>query len=201
MGNREQLLDGAVRCLYEKGYAHTTARDVAAAAGVSLAAIGYHFGSTEALLGAALHRAVAEWGEEIERALGGSDLPAATGDEFWARFEAVWARVIDSVRSRPELWSTQLEVVAELHRRPQRRELFAAAQDEGRAGLAALFEGATPGPAGDGDPARAALVGGFYQALLTGVVVQHLTDPARALGPAELARALRAIATRAGAAG
>ncbi|MGH4006514.1 MAG: TetR family transcriptional regulator, partial [Pseudonocardiaceae bacterium] len=44
MGNREDLLAGAKRCLYEKGYGRTTARDIAAAAGgVSLAAIGYHF--------------------------------------------------------------------------------------------------------------------------------------------------------------
>ncbi len=35
---------------YDKGYARTTARDIATAAGVSLAAIGYHFGSKEELL-------------------------------------------------------------------------------------------------------------------------------------------------------
>ena len=36
--------------MLEKGYARTTARDIASAAGVSLAAIGYHFSSKEALL-------------------------------------------------------------------------------------------------------------------------------------------------------
>ena len=50
MGNREDLLAGAKRCLYEKGYASTTARDIATASGTSLAAIGYHFGSKEALM-------------------------------------------------------------------------------------------------------------------------------------------------------
>ena len=35
MGNREDLLAGAQRCLYEKGYARTTARDIASASGVS----------------------------------------------------------------------------------------------------------------------------------------------------------------------
>ena len=29
MGNREDLLAGAKKCLYEKGYARTTARDIA----------------------------------------------------------------------------------------------------------------------------------------------------------------------------
>jgi AcrR family transcriptional regulator len=45
MGNREELIAGAKRCLIEKGFARTTARDIASASGVSLAAIGYHFGS------------------------------------------------------------------------------------------------------------------------------------------------------------
>ena len=34
MGNREDLLAGAKKCLYEKGYARTTARDIASAADV-----------------------------------------------------------------------------------------------------------------------------------------------------------------------
>ena len=58
-GNREALLDAAKRCLFEKGYANTTARDIATSAGTSLAAIGYHYGSTEALLNAAMIEAMA----------------------------------------------------------------------------------------------------------------------------------------------
>jgi len=54
MGNREELLVGAKRCLREKGLSRTTARDLSAASGVSLAAIGYHFGSKEALLSQAM---------------------------------------------------------------------------------------------------------------------------------------------------
>ena len=69
MGNREALLAGAQRCLYEKGCARTTARDIASASGVSLAAIGYHFGSMEALLNAAMIQAIEQWGQEISRAL------------------------------------------------------------------------------------------------------------------------------------
>src|SRR5256714_10188090 len=52
--HREQLLRGAIECLKEKGYARTTARDIAAAADANLASIGYHFGSKEALLDAAV---------------------------------------------------------------------------------------------------------------------------------------------------
>ncbi|MGH3839469.1 MAG: TetR family transcriptional regulator, partial [Pseudonocardiaceae bacterium] len=41
MGHREALLDGARRCLLERGYARTTARDLVAASGTNLASIGY----------------------------------------------------------------------------------------------------------------------------------------------------------------
>ncbi|GAA5003457.1 hypothetical protein GCM10025734_40840 [Kitasatospora paranensis] len=67
MGNREDLLAGAKRCLYEKGYGRTTARDIASAAGVSLAAIGYHYGSKEALLTQATIQALGEWGTRSVR--------------------------------------------------------------------------------------------------------------------------------------
>ena len=40
MSHREDLLAGAVQCLREKGYAHTTARDIVAASGTNLASIG-----------------------------------------------------------------------------------------------------------------------------------------------------------------
>src|SRR5690606_38768776 len=50
MGQRQDLLAGAKRCIAEKGYSRTTARDIPAASGANLAAIGYHFGSKEALL-------------------------------------------------------------------------------------------------------------------------------------------------------
>ena len=42
MSHKEDLLAGAVACLREKGYAHTTARDIVAASGTNLASIGYH---------------------------------------------------------------------------------------------------------------------------------------------------------------
>ena len=54
MGNREDLLRGAKRCIVELGYARTTARDIADAAGTSLAAIGYHFGSKQNLVTTAM---------------------------------------------------------------------------------------------------------------------------------------------------
>src|SRR4051812_29360023 len=112
MGNREKLLDGALQCLLEKGYAATTARDIAGAAGVSLAAINYHFRTTEALLNEALQRALEQWGDEMERALRG----AADVQNPAERFEAVWTNVIASVTANRSLWTTQFEVLTQLGR-------------------------------------------------------------------------------------
>ncbi|GAA1817296.1 TetR/AcrR family transcriptional regulator [Luedemannella flava] len=183
MGNREKLLDGALTCLLQKGYARTTARDIATTAGVSLAAIGYHFGTTEALLSAALFQAMGRWAEQLEQALvddGDKGLPPVE------RRAAVWRRVIDSVRADPALWAVQFELVTEIQRRPELREQLAGAQVAAREGLAELFEGIDPAA----EPDRAHRVGALYQALLTGVVAQHLVDPTHAPGAAELARGL-----------
>src|SRR5205807_9875991 len=54
--HRDQLIKGAIKCLQTKGYARTTARDIAAASNANLASIGYHFGSKEALLNEAMIR-------------------------------------------------------------------------------------------------------------------------------------------------
>src|ERR687891_1071084 len=69
MGNREALLAGAKRCIVEKGYAHTTARDIVAASGTNLASIGYHFGSKDALLDAAILDWFNDWDGDVEAAL------------------------------------------------------------------------------------------------------------------------------------
>ncbi|MDQ3601484.1 MAG: TetR/AcrR family transcriptional regulator, partial [Actinomycetota bacterium] len=65
MGHREALLVGARRCLQERGYARTTARDLVAASGTNLASIGYHFGSKEALLDEAITQAAQEWSDQL----------------------------------------------------------------------------------------------------------------------------------------
>src|SRR5690242_1442993 len=131
MGNREDLLAGAKQCLIEKGYSRTTARDIASAAGVSLASIGYHFGSTKELLNAAVYEAMAEWGDRFAQALAGGE----------RSFEAIWTRVLDSFRTDRALWQTQIEMVIQLQHEPGLRGEIAAMQKEGRFALAEMFQG------------------------------------------------------------
>jgi AcrR family transcriptional regulator len=187
MGNREDLLAGAKRCLYENGYARTTARDIASAAGTSLAAIGYHYGSTEALMSAALFEAIGEWGDEIQRALK-ADLGRDAGP--MERFEWYWSRVTESFGSHRELWAASIEILAQMDRVPGVREALAQGIQEGRLAWAALLLEIDP----VAEERKAWVVGSFYQALLSGILVQWLIDPEHAPSGHDLAEALRIIA-------
>lgn len=184
MGHREDLLAGAKRCLYELGYARTTARDIVAASGTNLASIGYHFGSKEALLTEALIEATDEWAEEIKRVLA-----TEAGADPFARFEVAWRRVLASFEADRRLWTSVVEALPLLERMPQLRERVAAGAEEARAALPAMMLG----PAGDqAEAARS--VGSLLYALLIGVLVQRLVDPGRSPEAADLAAGLRAVA-------
>lgn len=65
MSNREALLEGAIRCLEAHGYVQTTARDLVRESKTNLGAIGYHFGSKEALLYEALTVCFRRWPERL----------------------------------------------------------------------------------------------------------------------------------------
>jgi AcrR family transcriptional regulator len=186
MGNREDLLVGAKRCLLEKGYRATTARDIAAASGVSLAAIGYHFGSKEALMNRAVYEAVGEWGESFEQALAAAN-PDATPLE---RIEMLWTHMVESFQATRRLWLAQFELIAETDRQPELRKFFADIQPEAHLGLAEIFHGADPRT----DEKTALVVGKLYHAILIGVMAQWLIDPETASTGQDLAEALRIVA-------
>ena len=180
MGNREALIQGAKQCLFEKGFTRTTARDIATAAGVSLAAIGYHFGSTEALLSQALFAAVEEWGGRLSQAM------AAGGDPA-----AIWDGVIESVRSDRAMWTVQYELVGQIDRAEPLRTFLTESQRYARGELAELF-----GSSAEGEEQR--LLGGLYQAILGGLVMQWLIDPENAPSGADIVAALELAARRGG---
>ena len=185
MGHREDLLAGAVRCLREKGYAHTTARDIVAASGTNLASIGYHYGSTKALLNAAVLAAMDEFGEEMARAIGEPD-PSQNALE---RFERFWTRVIDSFQANSQVWLATFDIFTVAQRDPEVRAAVADGLEVGRRLWARLLYGVDDA---DEDTVRA--IGSLHQALVSGVLVQWLIDPERAPSPAELSLGLKAIA-------
>jgi AcrR family transcriptional regulator len=188
MGHRERLLAGARRCLYERGYARTTARDIVAASGTNLASIGYHFGSKEALLSAAMIEAIDEWGEELKRALiTNADVSSMEPTE---RFEWIWTRVIESFEAHRPLWVASFEAFVQAQHSPELRKQLAAGHEEARFGLAALFQNLDESAV---DERTAKTVGSFYVALMSGLVTQWLLDPQRAPSGRDMSEALRTI--------
>jgi AcrR family transcriptional regulator len=185
MGNREALLDGAKRCLLEKGYAKTTARDIADAAGVSLAAIGYHFGSKESLLEQAFMAAMEDWFEDE-----GShqDLRSGSIEQFRQFFE----EVLSAFPDRKPLLRLNIEMGLEgMHNESLGRFMSAAVQ-HGRLELAAALQGLTP----ERDGKLAQSVGSVYSVLMTGLVAQYLMDRENFPDAADLAEGLLYIAER-----
>ncbi|WP_033295187.1 TetR/AcrR family transcriptional regulator [Amycolatopsis jejuensis] len=122
MGNREALLAGAKKCLVERGWATTSVRDIAEAAGVNHAAIGYHFGSREALLTQVLSEALDELGAEIT-----DGLPTKSSER--------WPAVIDAFTTRRDLWVALLESAGQAERSAGVREIFVRMLHNGRDGL------------------------------------------------------------------
>jgi AcrR family transcriptional regulator len=183
VSHREDLLDGAVRCLREKGYARTTARDIVKASGTNLASIGYHYGSTEALLNAAVVRAMDDFGTEIGRSMAGL-ADAGADATLLQRFERFWEQTIASFQENPGIWLATFDIFGVALRNPEVRTTISDGLEDGRRLWAQALYGAD-------DDARA--IGSLHQALLSGVLVQWLMDPERAPSAADLARALLAI--------
>ncbi|WP_250036925.1 TetR/AcrR family transcriptional regulator [Paractinoplanes maris] len=185
MGHREDLLAGAKRSLYDKGYARTTARDIVAVSGTNLGSIGYHYGSTEALMTAAMLGAMEDWGDELSRAF--AEEPAGDDQDPVVAF---WRRVIHSITTHRELWLASVEVMIQSEHNPHLRAQLAAGVQAGRRGMAALVTGT---PEDQLDEATVRTVGSAQMALMSGVVTQWLTDPATAPGPEDIAAGVRAL--------
>jgi AcrR family transcriptional regulator len=191
MGHREDLLEGAKRCLYEKGYARTTARDIVAASGTNLASIGYHYGSKENLLNAALMSATEDFGEAVDAAMG--DGPP--DPDPYVRFEAVWTRVLAQYETYRPLWAATFESLSQVDHAEEVRAFFATVQGMAHAELSRLWF-ATPDGQAVGE--REIQVGRFLQALLIGLMGQMLIDPAQAPTAQDLSAALRTICSGVG---
>ncbi|ARX86486.1 TetR family transcriptional regulator [Streptomyces alboflavus] len=128
-GTREKLLEGAVRTLAEQGIAKTSARSVAAAAGVNQALVFYHFGSVDELLSEACRYATEQRvGRYRERLAAVSSLGELLAfgremheEEREAGHVAVLAQLLAGAQTQPRLaaataaglslWVTEVEQV------------------------------------------------------------------------------------------
>ncbi|MFB7247554.1 TetR family transcriptional regulator [Streptomyces populi] len=187
MGHREDLLEGAKRCLLEKGFARTTARDIVKESGTNLASIGYHYGSKDALLAQAYVELISDIGETFG-AFATTDSASAPGS--LERFQEAWESITRSFVEDRAIWMLTFEVITNTDRLPTVRDHLAKASDEGRRGLVPMLAG---GSEADVDDATMRSLGGFYQVLLNGLSVQWLFDPDSATDAAELTEGLRRV--------
>ena len=171
ISHRDQLLEGAIECLRTKGYARTTARDIATAANGNLASIGYHFGSKEALLNEAIMRACDEWTTRLGEAAfaSGSDSPLE-------QMGASWVAMLDSFEElRPVLIGLVEAVGQSAWSEDLRREL-AAHYKTSREQVAAMVR-ASLGEGDEDAETNANVVASFLIAVCDGLVLQWLLDP------------------------
>ena len=174
-----------MRCLREKGYAHTTARDIAAAANSNLGSIGYHFGSKEALLNEAIREGFAEWTAQL-----GSIAFAEAGATPLERGRASWVALTESFDEHRPLIVAFVEALAQSVRSDELRARLADIYEDARAAVGRLVE-ASFGEAGVGDE-QCRAIASFMIAVCDGLLLQWLVDPERAPSGEELTAGLDA---------
>ncbi|MGC4983127.1 MULTISPECIES: TetR/AcrR family transcriptional regulator [unclassified Streptomyces] len=183
MGHREDLLEGAKRCLLEKGFARTTARDIVKESGTNLASIGYHYGSKDALLAQAYVALVEEMPFDGDGVTGINGAPGSL-----ERFREVWSNIVGTMREPGSLWRLSMEVMTiEL---PEVRDHLARAQREGGRGLVAILMGV---PEEEVTDESADTLGRFYLTLMTGLIAQWTFDPKTAPDGDALTEGLRRV--------
>ncbi|WP_280456690.1 TetR/AcrR family transcriptional regulator [Nocardia carnea] len=187
MGNKEDLLAAARTCIYERGFAATTARDIATEAGVSLAAIGYHFGSKDRLLTEAFT-------DETGRVIGDdleSRIRATAGQSPAAAFPQVWEGIAELFERNREVLVASVENLVRVHRTPSEQARMGELSETGATEIATTLAETHP----ELDPAQARAIGGLYMILLNGLVMHWMSHPAGTLPTgADLATAISALA-------
>ena len=182
--HRDRLLEGAIRCLKTKGYARTTARDIAAAADANLASIGYHFGSKEALLDAA----VAAISEQSLQRMGQA---AAQADDPLGRMTASWVAMLDSFQEGDAFFGVYIDAVCQSRWNPKLRETMRALHRRDRDAVAEMVKEAL-GEDAAATGADPRVVASFLIAVYDGFALQWLVDPDEAPSGEQLVSALGA---------
>ncbi|MGV9667388.1 TetR/AcrR family transcriptional regulator [Nocardia niigatensis] len=169
MGNREDLLAGARKAVLERGLAKVTARDIANAAGVSLAAIGYHFGSKDQLVTEAITVGV---GTQI-----GDDMEAAIRDAgsgtLWESLAGIWNGFVDVVQRNRDGLLLSTENGIQIARDPAQQSFMAEASVVAHRDIATAVRQAHP----DLSEEQAAAVGQLLFLLFQGLAIQQLVAP------------------------
>jgi AcrR family transcriptional regulator len=181
--HKQRLLEGALECLRTKGYAHTTSRDIAAAADANLGSIGYHYGSKDALLNAALIEGFRAWTEQIS-----SHATQAGSDDPLERLRLMWETMRADLAEQQGLLQAFLEALAPASRSPELRQELARFYRDGRDDVSAVVSESL----GDSDEERAAarVLASLLIAVTDGLQLQWFLEPEETPSSEEIGAAL-----------
>lgn len=188
MGQKDALLAGAKRCLVEKGYGHTTARDIAEASGAHLGSIGYHYGSKDRLMNLAVLELSSDWGDTIARLV-----REANGESLLDRLAASLSAIRATLPDTRDLQSASIQALAQAQFDDELRTKFADGATEARREIAALLVGRNDDDREKSDVNEAG-IGSLVYALTIGLVAQFLIDPKSIPEAEQMKAALQSLA-------
>lgn len=172
VSHREKLVLGAIQCLKDKGYARTTARDIAAASGANLASIGYHFGSKDALLDEALIRILDARNKGLQQiTTRADDVPPL--ERLTTAFEAI----LRIAKTHRPLVVAFFEAMAKAQRSPKLRQQMAAFYRDSRREMAEMVRSSV-GANADRLRSDPEVMASLLIATFDGLVLQVVLDAA-----------------------
>lgn len=185
--SKDRLLDGALKCIAQRGYAATSSRDIARAAGANVASINYHFGSKDALVNEALGQCFGMWNQRVEDAFA-----AAAGLAARDQLAAILHAAIDSFAELRSSVHACIESYAPALRSDELRERMAA-------GYATVRESAVRQATehmedmGLAAPENLGVIASVLMAVCDGLMLQWIADPAATPNAEETLDALAAL--------
>jgi AcrR family transcriptional regulator len=170
-GSKDRLLRGALQCIAQQGYAATSSRDIARAAGANVASINYHFGSKEVLVNEALGQCFGMWNQRVEKAF---ETAAGLGPRD--QLAAILRAAIDSFAELRSSVHACIESYAPALRSDELRERLAsgyAGVRESAVRLATKHMDDVGMPA----PDNLAAIASVLMAVCDGLMLQWIADP------------------------
>ena len=185
MSTRDRLVDAAIRCLAEDGWARTTTRRILAAAGAHAPDVNYYFGSKDGLMHEAAVRVTRRWAQGPLR-----QADATAGADPGARLTAVLQRFLENLHADRTDAVAAIEVFAQAERSEALRSELRDAYEDFRA---AVGDNTFPQTA-DWKSSEIRALATVLIALFDGLAVQSVFDPDGVPGASDLVHALAILA-------
>ena len=174
--NRQNLIDGTLRCLERLPPERITARAIAEESGANLASIAYHFGSKDVLVTEAVIAGLDRWLEEIE-----SGLRELESLDPKMRFRRAGAVIDATRREHTGLARNFLAALARAQFDPAIKDLLTEGFRRTRPNLAGLL--------GLGEDLAGKDAAGLVHSMFVGLLFQQLLDPSLGIEGTRMQRA------------